>query len=220
MITETIERLDWPLSDIYMHCTTEIEARLRLHACDKEPELISWLRSFPEDSLFWDVGANVGPYTLVAASLGHQVVAFEPSLTNAARLQANVLLNGFQDRVLVAPIALGSHSGTGTLHLTSQEPGATHGARYEDAVEVGVITAAGAMFSNARPDYAKIDVDGAEIDVLRGFGDKLPRHGLLIETSDETDVEVCELLEQQGFVLRSWFPRSEPGVRNVIFDRR
>lgn len=217
---ETIERLDWPLCDIYMHVTSEVERTLRVKACEKEPETTAWLREMPEGSVFWDVGANVGPYTLIAAALGHRVVAFEPALANAARLQANVLLNGFQDRVLVAPVALERGTSVMGFKLTSQEPGATHGSRYEDDVEVPVLTMAAAMFTGKRPDYAKIDVDGAEAHVLDGFGSRLPRYGLLVEVSDDTSIPVCELLERQGFVLRAWYPRSEPGVKNVIFDRR
>lgn len=216
---ETIERLDWPLCDIYMHVTSEVERTLRVRACEKEPETVEWIRGFPEGSTFWDIGANVGSYSLIAGALGHRVYAFEPSLTNAARLQANILLNGLQNKVVVIPMLVGQKTGLQRFQLTSLEPGATHGDRYEGD-EIYVLSMTGATLAGANLDYVKIDVDGAEMDVLLGFGDLLPRYGLLVEVSDDTSVPVCQLLETQGFVLRAWYPRSEPGIRNVIFDRR
>jgi hypothetical protein len=51
--------------------------------------------------VFYDVGANVGSYTLLAATAGARVHAFEPSPPTAARLRRNVALNALEERVQV-----------------------------------------------------------------------------------------------------------------------
>ena len=48
----------------------------------KEPETIEWIDSFKKDDVFWDVGANVGTYSLYAGMKGIKTLAFEPSAGN------------------------------------------------------------------------------------------------------------------------------------------
>lgn len=59
----------------------------------KEPETIEWINNFPEHSILWDIGANVGMYTIYAANKGHFVVAFEPSSREYGILKKNIELN-------------------------------------------------------------------------------------------------------------------------------
>src|ERR1051325_5936164 len=61
----------------------------------KQPATIQWIDSFLPNSVFWDVGANVGVYTLYAARRGAaQVVAFEPAAVNYFLLAAHCEANG------------------------------------------------------------------------------------------------------------------------------
>jgi FkbM family methyltransferase len=62
-----------------------------------------------------DVGAHLGWYTLLAASHGFTVVAFEPLRAQRERLQASVLLNGFQDLVTIMPFAVSNMAGLSTV---------------------------------------------------------------------------------------------------------
>ena len=66
----------------------------------KEPCTLEWIAGFgPEDILF-DVGANVGMYTIwAAATKGTRVFAFEPEAQNYALLNRNIRMNGLQARV-------------------------------------------------------------------------------------------------------------------------
>ena len=63
----------------------------------KEPETLSWLDAIPEGSVFWDVGANVGLYSIYAAKKNRVTVfAFEPSVFNLEFLARNIFLNDLQ----------------------------------------------------------------------------------------------------------------------------
>lgn len=67
--------------------------------------------------IFWDVGANIGFFTLLAARLvgdGGEVVAFEPMPEDVHQLRRNVELNGFQTVAAVEEKAVGAQSGKQT----------------------------------------------------------------------------------------------------------
>ena len=55
-----------------------------------------------------DIGANVGMFSLMMASLGHKVIAFEPFSGNFERLRLSIMANQFEDRIIVHKLALGS----------------------------------------------------------------------------------------------------------------
>ena len=75
----------------------------------KQPQTIAWIDSFRPGSVFWDVGANVGVYTLYAARRGDtRVVAFEPAAVNYFVLSANCEINAFDDRVTCLLMGLGA----------------------------------------------------------------------------------------------------------------
>ena len=69
---------------------------------DKEKGTISWIKSLSKDDILFDIGANIGIYTIYAAPLVKKVVAFEPHLGNAFRLLQNVDLNKFKNVNLIA----------------------------------------------------------------------------------------------------------------------
>src|SRR5262245_62141351 len=74
----------------------------------KQPNTIAWIDSFAPNSVFWDVGANIGVYTLYAAQRGDtRVVAFEPAAVNYFLLTANCEANGVDERVECLLIGLG-----------------------------------------------------------------------------------------------------------------
>ena len=61
---------------------------------NKEPETLKWINRFEKNSTFFDIGANVGLYSIYAAKLtGANVYAFEPSVLNLEILYKNIDLN-------------------------------------------------------------------------------------------------------------------------------
>ena len=64
-----------------------------------------------------DIGAHLGWYTLLAASHGFSVVAFEPLRAQRERLQASVLLNGFEDLITIMPYAVSNVAGTSVTQM-------------------------------------------------------------------------------------------------------
>lgn len=147
-----------------------------------EEALLGLLR--PGDVVY-DVGANVGWYSLLAARAvgpAGSVVAFEPSLENALLAQQNAAVNGFEN-VTVVPAALTDHDGWMTFltrgslegRLDLQEgPGADrgderHGSGQELLVPVASLDSWLSLVDRPAPTLVKIDVEGAEVGVLRGM---------------------------------------------------
>jgi len=82
-----------------MYCENGIEEYRYDSFWFKECETLSWLESFKDGEAFFDIGANIGIYSLYCASLypNSQIYAFEPMPKNFIRLLQNVELNGFKN---------------------------------------------------------------------------------------------------------------------------
>ena len=156
----------------------------------KEPETLEWMRRHIRfGDVLWDVGANVGLYSMFAAKLNARVFAFEPVAGNAARLMQNLHMNQLIGNVDVLPIALSEKSGWGKMHISNLDPGASIHAFQEIHEFSGLdssynpatpkpfrqwiygMTGDELVESNLIPEPAhiKIDVDGGEKEVLRGM---------------------------------------------------
>jgi FkbM family methyltransferase len=152
----------------------------------KEPATIGWLGDLRPYDVLWDVGANIGLYSLFAASRGVRVVAFEPMIPNLYALWENLRANPeLAGRITIAPIALSDTDAFDVLHLSSMEIGSSCHSAGEPTNFRGehkgtwqgrhgiVITRADNMPTHS-PTAVKIDVDGLEHRVIEGFG----LHGL------------------------------------------
>ena len=125
-------------------------------------------------SVFVDVGANVGYFTLLASTLGARVVAYEPTPSVFARLKENVALNGFEDAQLVNAAVM-DKPGTLSLHISGDDPEANSlfGDDAQDntpCVRVPAITLDDDLAARGiqHVDLLKIDAEGAEPFVLDG----------------------------------------------------
>jgi FkbM family methyltransferase len=186
----------------------------------KEPETLTWIDSFFEKSIFWDVGANIGLYSIYAAkNRGCRVWSFEPSVFNLEVLARNIDLNALSSNVFLMPIAIGEKTGIGLLHLSSTDWGgalstfdktfgfdgkplkqvfeyATYAVTLDDAVD---------KLDLPTPDFLKIDVDGIEHLILAGGGRMLRSvKSVLVEISNEFEEQGTlsrKYLEAAGLVL-------------------
>lgn len=84
----------------------------------EEPETIRWLDSINQNDCLWDVGANVGLYSLYAAKFRKcRVYAFEPESQNFAVLVENIALNHVSANCQPACVAISEKTGLGNLHV-------------------------------------------------------------------------------------------------------
>jgi FkbM family methyltransferase len=131
-----------------------------------------------------DIGANVGAYALLFGQwVGTKgaVFAFEPSATVFEGLRRHIELNGLDRIVTPVSSAVGAQSTRGRLivGLTAGESRLANGGDVaERTVDVAVITVDHfcAMY-RVTPDVMKVDVEGAELDVLRGARETIARLG-------------------------------------------
>ena len=205
-----IERPGEP--DLRLRCATIAAYNRAMTVHVNEPGTIAWLRSAlgPGD-VFYDVGANIGVFTLLGASAvgpGGHVYAFEPHVGTVLDLLHNVAANGVTDRVSVLSYALHEHSGTLPFAYHSLDPAsslseldATAGStELKAAASVDDLLAAGTL----RPPAAvKLDVDGGEVRVLRGMaallaGPDAPS-SLQVEINPGPGDAVAPLLEGHGY---------------------
>lgn len=187
----------------------------------KEPETLAWIDSMPEGAVLWDVGANVGLYSIYAAKRRHcRVWAFEPSIFNLELLARNIYRNDLVKWVCIVPFALSDQVGSSQLHMTTTEWGGALSTFGQDfgwdgkAMEpVFEFQTLGIPMDYAReslaipqPDYIKMDVDGIEHLILSGGRSVLSQvKGVLIEVNDDfhEQAEQCEkLLLAAGLAMK------------------
>ena len=212
-------RLDYPHAEIYLRVTSKTEV-FRVKACAKEPFTVEWIHSrIAANDVLYDVGANVGAYSLVAASKpggGARVFSFEAGYANLAALTANVALNGLAGQVTPMPIALSGHTAMDTFNLRDLEPGGARHALGADVLPDGGPTVFPqpvlafrlddliAQFGLPEPNHIKLDVDGGELEVLAGAASTLASSTLrtvLIEVSSSLSEAVTEALGRSGLRL-------------------
>jgi len=188
--------------------------------------------------VLYDIGANVGAFTLIAAKLcgpRGRVVAFEPGYASFAHLCDNIVLNGCQDTVIPVPMALGSTTALGTftyrtLHAGQSRHGfvedewsgehSTKPHRYSQPVLSMSLDEIISRFALPTPDYIKLDVDGGELNVLRGAAATLGTPGLrsiLIEVDDSLSDEVIRMLAAHRFELDGRHKRDHREVTQVWY---
>jgi FkbM family methyltransferase len=152
----------------------------------KEPETLDWLDSIPVGSVLWDVGANVGLYSIYAAKKNNaRVFAFEPSVFNLELLARNVFLNDQSELVTIVPLALSDALGSSLFRMSTTAWGGAlstfgrdldqHGGKHNSIFEYQMIGMAMddavSLLHIPPPNFIKVDVDGIEHFVLQGGGE-------------------------------------------------
>jgi FkbM family methyltransferase len=183
----------------------------------------------PDDAVIADVGANVGTHTVYFAAIrsARRVVPFEPNPILNAALVRNVALNGLKNVDLsMSTFALGrtewqarlvvSHDenwGNGHLAVLENEEEEAP-VSYEAIVQVRPLDS----FAFDRLDLIKIDVEGFEVEVLRGGMKTLSLHRpvVFVEVGSSRAAELIKLLKGLGYEVIDYFTRYK-GQRNYLF---
>lgn len=230
-----VGRLDYARSEIRMAVDHPWQ-QYRLRSCAKEPETVAWIEAeMKPGDVFYDVGANVGAYTLVAHAVGGgrcRIVAFEPGSGSYAALCKNILLNGAQECVVALPVALCAVRRLLTLTYSDTSPGAALHS-IAGATPAGPSqTVLGFPLDELirdhglpHPSHLKVDVDGAEQEVIAGASRTLedPRlRTMLIEIdqANDADAKLLDVLAAKGLTVQSRHLRGGSGTTfNYILRR-
>lgn len=225
--------LDYPGAGLVIQATTKWERKLRAEACRKEPWTVAWLESMPAGAVLWNVGANVGSYALIAAHLGHPVVALEPGYASYAALCNNVLANRLERLVTPICAAVGEGSGIVPLAYRSTEAGAaSHGFGQAGGPKLTatlptltVSLDALAALPIPKPTHILIDVDGAEPAVLAGAPALLSAHApsLMVEVQHTLAEGIANMLTAWGYAERERFDERDglplAGIWYAVWER-
>ena len=204
-----------------------------------EPDTYDWVNSMPQNACFWDIGANVGIYGLLASfDPTIKFFGFEPASRNFAVLNRNIELNKVSDRFTAYCMAFAEFTTLDYLNMKDTGVGSSmHGFGIEeDQFERTIKTnfRQGSigfsmddyirLFSPPHPTHIKLDVDGLEPEILRGGRNTLSSHSVksvIVEVEEKPGAsrgrEIHDLMADYGFVAQA---KSDPKHRNVIFNRQ
>lgn len=212
---------------------------------NKEPETLEWIDSFSEEEILWDIGANIGSYTLYAAKNRQMnVLAFEPSFANFWLLNENIKLNNLGNKIAGYCLAISKESFLGTFNMGDTNAGgalyhfgaAVNSFNYPGVGETKVQFKQGmlgvsidelvSIYKLSVPSHIKIDVDGLEGDIIKGAAATLrnPRlKSLLVELdeSDPSSKEILNSLKSAGFTYKAYksYDKNATQIKNYIFQR-
>ena len=152
-----------------------------------EPETVAIFRSsLKEDMTVIDIGANLGYFTVIAASRvgpSGKVFSYEPDPRNFNLLKKNITVNGFKN-VMAIPIALSDCAGTRKLFFGDNQT--THsfsdkrGAGRSESVVTDTLDNSLKTLGYSRIDIIKMDIEGAEPIALEGMKETIARKPALI----------------------------------------
>jgi FkbM family methyltransferase len=224
-----------PRGPMRFWCPSSTSAKYAVNFMRYEPDTRDWIESSVKSGdHMWDVGANVGAYTLYASLVrGVTVTAFEPVANTYAVLVKNLALNPFAKETVALCLALSDENKVAPFFLRNTEAGgALHALGAPEAVD-GPFDAAGVQsvislrgddlvrsFGARAPDHVKIDVDGHELRVLKGLTGFLPSvRTLWVEMVGAADVSgenkrIEKLLEDYGFAIQ----RPGPGPNRLFIN--
>lgn len=215
-----IKVLDGDRSYVF-ECSDRRGFRRCSEALTKETGTNDWIRTYvKKGEVFYDIGANVGVYSIMA---GQQVgptgsvYAFEPHAANFAQLLRNIKLNGLQN--VIRPCCVALHSGTELVKFNYMTLGAARGhsqvnqlvdfsgEKFEAELSEPKISFSlddlVSRYGFPPPDHVKIDVDGNEGPILNGMAillksDKAPK-SIQVELSKMQAQELHPFLEEMGY---------------------
>lgn len=202
-----------------------------------EPEMMAWIDSFEAGETFWDIGANIGLFTMYAAQRKDlNIFAFEPNGLNFGIMMEHMVLNKLDQHAQCFCIAFANETNIGQLVCGDSEAGQAgnnlieqdgrsltkeSATSFRQSVPVFSIDDFISTFKLAIPDHVKLDVDGLEHIILQGGANTLGRIKSLIieiEGSEIRKQELLDLVLSTGLREKNIVGQSGKG-RNRLFVR-
>ena len=208
------------------------------HLFKTDKEVAEWIEGFDANSVLVDIGANVGLFSLFAATKKHKVLALEPESLNFACLNLNIKDNDFDENITAFPISVNDEQKISYLNMSIEPKFGGSGSTFDRCTrEVGdefqPIYKQGSISLklddiikslNLTVNYIKIDVDGNELKVVKGMTEILKNKTLksiCIEINPDFSEhrEVIEILKKdfKNYKKFSWDKNQE--VFNYIFEK-
>lgn len=181
-----------------------------------DPKLLRQAEEYiKEDDVIWDVGANIGLFSFAAASLAGsrgQVYAFDPDTWLVHALRSSAMRQPSSSaKVTTIPCAIGADNAIRSFAIAARARSANHLIEYGSSQTGGMLQQQTVVAVSLDwllnhlppPNLLKIDVEGAEIEVLGGARNLLEQYRpiVLCEVCKETSPWVTEFFHSQSYVL-------------------
>ena len=181
----------------------------------------AFLDSYKPGMVLYDIGAHIGYFSIMASAINQakgQIYSFEPRPSNRAFFEKHAELNGASD-IKLFPYAVGdkegkvrfnTHAGSATGHVSES------GNIELDMINIDNWINTGKLPS---PDYIKIDVEGGEIDVLKGCQNIIEtKHPILLVATHSIDLHtwVCNFLDIKNYKYKILNPDFAKGDTEII----
>jgi FkbM family methyltransferase len=175
---------------------------------------------FKPGKIVYDVGGGIGFYALAAARSGARVFTFEPDPRNFACIENNARANGLAERLDLLRVAAFSRTGTMLMEPSDRRHGHGHAHAKEiwdsgaaEVFEIACTTLDDFARGHSLPDLVKIDVEGCEVEVLRGAEWLMRdvRPAILCEVHDSGFArDAAQLIERRGYSITWLDDRERP----------
>lgn len=196
--------------------------KIRSTANFYEFELLNkWIENSDHINVIYDIGANIGNHTLYFASKTNaQIYAFEPMQMNFYLLNKNIHDNKIENRITAYNVALGDQEGMAQMGLVQENNNGTATILTSEnsngeQVRVNVLD----NMDLPLPDFIKIDVEGFELNVLKGMKNilSLTKAPLWIEIDEKNAKLVYEFLVEIGYYVSDFVLASS---NNILFTKK
>ncbi|MFK7995691.1 MAG: FkbM family methyltransferase [Granulosicoccus sp.] len=188
----------------------------RAHDIEIESELLEHMRpAMQPGDVLYDVGANIGLISILMAKhesgASAQIMCFEPEPRNFSQLANNISLNQLNERLSCHQIALGAAEGEIALHVRGTAGEGRHSIATDkgatDSIQVKLTTMSQfAKVCGKPPTVVKIDVEGAEGQVLAGMEQLMEAHpprDIFMEIHPKGDGDAMP----DGELIHSWLAK-------------
>ena len=207
--TLAVETPKGPLSFVLLGKTSGGRA---LSLLTKQPATIEWIDGFAPGSVFWDIGANVGTFSLYAAlGTDTRVVAFEPAAVNYFLLAANCEANNLFERIDCLLLGVGRERAVDRLEVSQFRSGRSFSFRGKNSESFAAKQAAIVLsidqlvgdYGLPCPNYIKIDAPGSSEAIIAGAArtlrrDELRQVHLEIREQSKGAQRIIDLLKEGG----------------------